>query len=350
MFKNYTSCFLSLLDTIFVNGYANRSLTRKFQLIFLKEKERLMIIDVHFHFMPRVKEEGIANTVEHVLRAAQIMGVKTDREAIMKKALETWGDATGEGLIALMDEAGIDLTVICMVDNADNELLKPEIMQRGNKRIGEVAQRFPGRVMALAGVDPRRPEAPDMMKQCFEEFGVKGLKYHPDNGFEPCSPESYKVLEVVVENKGILLTHTGPLPPPSRSKFADPSLLADLGVDFPGLKVIAAHMGAVNWRSWATLAAFQPNLYGDMAMWDSYAFGNYKLFCRELRDILDHVGVSKVLFGTDNPIFNTVMPTKKYIQLIKDLPTNAPDGIEFTKEEVDAILGGNAAKVLGLDQ
>ncbi|MBW1709991.1 MAG: class II aldolase/adducin family protein [Deltaproteobacteria bacterium] len=80
-------------------------------------------------------------------------------------------------------------------------------------------------------------------------------------------------------------------------------------------------------------------------MWDSYAFGNYRLFCRELRDILDYAGADKVLFGTDNPIFNTVMPTKEYIQLIKDLPANSPEGIEFTKEEVDGILGGNAAKV-----
>ncbi len=309
-----------------------------------------MIIDVHYHFMPGVKRESIAHTVEHAVRAAEIMGQKVDPEAVMNKALQTWGDPTGDGLIALMDESGIDLNLICLVDNANNERLKPEIMQRGNKMLADVAERFPDRVMALAGVDPRRPEAVDMMKQCFEEFGVKGLKYHPDHGYDPASPESYKVLEIVAQNNGILLTHTGPLPPPSRSKFADPSLLADLAVDFPEIKVIAAHMGAVNWRSWASLAAFQPTLYGDMAMWDSYAFGNYRLFCRELRDILDYAGASKVLFGTDNPIFNTVMPTKKYIQLIKDLPTNAPDGIKFTQEEVDGILGGNAAAMLGLDQ
>ncbi|MBW2060608.1 MAG: amidohydrolase [Deltaproteobacteria bacterium] len=307
-----------------------------------------MIIDVHYHFMPRVNEQGVAHTVKHALRAAEMMGIKVDPDELSKKAVETWGDPDGERLLALMDEAGIDLTLICMVDNMNNPLLTPEMMQRGNKRIGEVAQRYPERVMALAGVDPRRPEAADLMKQCFEEFGVKGLKYHPDHGYDPSGPDSYKVLEIVAQNNGILLTHTGPLMPPSRCKFADPSLLADLGVDFPGVKIIAAHMGAVEWRSWANLAAHQPNLYGDMAMWDSYAFGNYKLFCRELRDILDYAGANKVLFGTDNPIFNTVKPTKDYIQLIKDLPNSAPAGIEFTKEEVNAILGGNAASMLGL--
>jgi predicted TIM-barrel fold metal-dependent hydrolase len=108
-------------------------------------------------------------------------------------------------------------------------------------------------------------------------------------------------------------------------------------------------MGAVDWRSWANLAAHQPLLYGDLAMWDSYAFGRYGLFCRELRDILDYAGCHKVLFGTDNPLFNTIEPTRNWIQLLRDLPTHAPEGIRFTEEEIAAVLGGNAASILGLE-
>ena len=308
-----------------------------------------MIIDVHYHIMPIINEKRVALTAKHALRAAEIMGIKITPQELIKKALETWPDPTGERLIASMDEAGVDLTLICSVDNSDMEGLTPETIQYINKQMGDIRQKHPDRVMALAGIDPRRPNAADMLKQCFEEFGVSGLKYHPDHGYDPSGPESYKVLEVLIDNGGILLTHTGPLMPPARCKFADPSHLADLAVDFPELRVIAAHMGAINWRSWATLAAHQPNLYGDLAMWDAYAFGRYELFCRELRDILDYAGASKVLFGTDNPIFNTVQPTKNWIQLIKDLPHNAPKGIVFTEAEVRAILGANAATLLNLN-
>lgn len=308
-----------------------------------------MIIDIHYHLMPAVMEGMAARFAEHAARAAKIMGKTISLEAILKKALETWADPTGERLIALMDEAGIDVTVICMVDDATVPHLTPERIQKANRIVADVAYRYPDRVMALAGVDPRRPEAPDMLRRCFEEFGVKGLKYHPDYGYDPSGPESYKLLEVLAENRGILLTHTGPLMPPSRCKFADPRLLADLAVDFPELRVIAAHMGAVDWRSWANLAAHQPNLYGDLAMWDAQAFGHYGLFCRELRDILDYAGWDKVLFGTDNPLFNTVQPTKNWVQLLKELPAKAPAGIKFTEEEIAAILGGNAATVLGLE-
>jgi hypothetical protein len=42
------------------------------------------------------------------------------------------------------------------------------------------------------------------------------------------------------------------------------------------------------------------------------------------------------------------MSNKDYIQIVKDLPQNAPDGITITEEEVTAILGGAAARILGL--
>jgi predicted TIM-barrel fold metal-dependent hydrolase len=307
-----------------------------------------MIVDVHYHWMPSISEKAASRLVDHASRAARIMGTDIGPDTLKKKAMETWGDPSGERLIASMEESGIDVTVICIVDNAGVKQATVELIQKANRMACQIAKQYPGRVIALAGVDPRRPQAADMMKQCLEEFGARGVKYHPDFGYNPSGAESYKVLEVLAENKGILLTHTGPLPPPSLCKFADPMLLADLGVDFPEVRVIAAHMGAINWRPWAALAAHQPNLYGDLAMWDTYAFGRYDLFCRELRDILDYAGVSKVLFGTDNPIYSIIQPTGKWIQLIKDLPTKAPDGISFKEEEVAAILGANASSLLEL--
>ena len=309
-----------------------------------------MIIDIHYHHLvSKVTEQSVMGIARHAIRAARVMGKRISPEEIARRGVETWGDPTGEKLIESMEDSGVDLTVICLTDDSSGRDLSPEEMQENNRSAGAIASKYPGRVIALAGVDPRRPQAPDMMKQCFEEFGVRGLKYHPDHGYDPGGPESHKLLEVVVHNRGILLSHTGPLMPPARCNFADPTLLADLPVDFPELKIVAAHMGSINWRPWASLASFQPNLYGDLAMWDAYAFGHYELFCRELRAIIDFAGVSKVLFGTDNPIFSVLEPTKNWIRILRDLPTNAPNGLVFTQEETAAILGGNAADLLELD-
>ena len=307
-----------------------------------------MIVDVHYHMIPMMPEEMIESLLHDPIRMAKVMGKEIDYPSLFEKAKALWGDPEGDKLIKSMDEEGVDFTVICAVDNADNEVFTTELVEWQNKTVGEIAQRYPDRVMALAGVDPRREDAPDLLKKAFEECGMRGLKYHADYGYDPCGPASYRLLEIVQANEGVLLTHTGPLPPPSRAKYADPSLLADIGVDFPDLKVIAAHMGMVNWRPWAALASHQPNLYGDLAMWDVYAFGRYELFCRDLRDLIDFVGIEKVLFGTDDPIAQVVRPTREWIDLIRDLPTKAPTGIRFTEQEVYAILGGNAISLLGL--
>lgn len=307
-----------------------------------------MIIDSHYHQIPLMPEELISKTLQDPVRAAQRIGLKVDMAELTAKATAMWSDPDGEKLIAAMDESGIDFTLVCAIDNASSQTITEELVLLQNQMVGAVAQKYPDRVMALAGVDPRRPKALDLLTQCFEEFGMKGLKYHADYGYDPSGPQSYRLLEFLEKNEGILLSHTGPLTPPSRARFSDPLLLADIGVDFPNVKVIAAHMGYINWRPWASLAVHQPNLYGDLAMWDTFALGAYPLFCRELRDIIDFVGVEKVLFGTDDPVVKVIRPTSDWISLIKNLPRNAPEGITFTESEVDAILGGNAQKLLGI--
>jgi uncharacterized protein len=309
-----------------------------------------MIVDVHYHMIPMMPEEMIDSLLEDPIRVGRIMGKEVDHGTLVERAKALWGDPEGEKLLQSMEEAGIDFTVVCAVDNAESEVFTSELVEWQNRTVAEVARRNPDKVMALAGVDPRRENASDLLRQAFEEFGMRGLKYHADYGYDPSGPESYKLLEIVQENRGILLTHTGPLMPPARPKYSEPILLADIGVDFPDVKVIAAHMGQANWRPWAVLAGHQPNLYGDLAMWDAFAFGRYELFCRELRDLIDYAGVRKVLFGSDNPILQVVRNTRDWLALLRDLPSHAPDGIRFTEEEVTAILGGNAAALLGLDQ
>jgi len=309
-----------------------------------------MVVDVHYHLFPSdLPVEAIRGLVSQVVRLGRTMKKNTDMDQALQKAVETWPDPEGDKLMASMERHGIDFTVICTTDNVSNKDLTVDVTQKRNQVLGRIAGRHPDKVMALAGLDPRRPQAPDMMRRCFEEYGMKGLKYHPDVGYDPSGPDSYRLLEVLADQRGVLLSHTGPLWPPSRCRFAEPALLADIGVDFPEIKVIAAHMGHVNWRPWAALAAHQPNLYGDLAMWDLTAFGRYELFCRELRDLMDFAGASKVLFGTDNPVFELITETKDWIQLLKDLPVKAPDGINFREDEVNAILGANAALLLGLE-
>jgi predicted TIM-barrel fold metal-dependent hydrolase len=57
-----------------------------------------------------------------------------------------------------------------------------------------------------------------------------------------------------------------------------------------------------------------------------------------------------VLWGTDDPFENYTVPTDRFIRMMKDLPDKAPRGYEFSREEVALMLGGNAARLLGLGE
>jgi len=299
--------------------------------------------------MTAMSEKTAAEMVGMIAHEAKKMGMNPDYETLLKIAGQTWGDPLADRLIDAMDAAGIDMTVAVNVDNIQIKQFTPERMQMQNRMLGEAIRRHPGRIIGLAGIDPRRPEAADMARACLEEYGLRGFKYHPDHGFDPAGTESYRVLEILARHKGVLLSHAGPLMPRGRCKFADPMMLADIAIDFPEIKVIAAHMGGyINWRPWASLAAFQSTMYGDLAVWDTLACKNYNLFCRQLREVIDLAGPTKILFGSDAPIQTLLYPINTMVRFIRDLPEKAPAGIRFTGEEVDLMLGGNARTVFGL--
>jgi predicted TIM-barrel fold metal-dependent hydrolase len=317
-----------------------------------------MIIDAHHHMLPLTfNEKQIAKAAEFRFAnygpPARGGGVQVSLEEIRERLASYAPDPHGEKLLERMAREGIDRTVLLTVDNFELGVSDEDILDH-NKICADIANGSQGRIIPMAGIDPRRKDAPELFRRCIEEFGMKGLKWHPDHGYYPNSRESYAVLAVAEKLNVPLLTHTGPLPRSAsprgirRVKYCDPVYLDDITWDFPELRIIAAHMGRLAWRDWAQLAQFRPNLYGDLAMWQTFALTNYQQFCQDLRRILDVAGADSVLFGSDAPGFTCLVPNEQFIKIMYDLPNNAPAGTKFTREEINRIMGKNAEKVFNL--
>jgi predicted TIM-barrel fold metal-dependent hydrolase len=317
-----------------------------------------MIIDTHHHMLPLTYDEAaIAKEAERRYiqygPASRAQQIDLTVGELRRRLIEYTPDPDGAKLIKRMDKAGIDITFLCVMDNVETGMDDAAIMA-ANRTCAEIARKSGGRIMALVGVEPRRKGAPELYRRCIKEYGMKGLKWHCDNGYYPNTKEAYAILKVAEELGTPLLTHTGPLPatPGSpyipRAKYADVSLLDEVAQDFPGLKIIAAHMGRHQWRKWAEIAQFRRNVYGDLAMWQIFAVQNYERFCRDLRDMLDIAGTDSILFGSDGCGFTLLVSNEDFIRILRDLPRKAPAGIKFTDEEIDNILGKNAQKVYGL--
>ena len=307
-----------------------------------------MIVDVHYHFMRFPADENVARTmIEGLLRDGERAGIKKSVEEALPIYRDIMDDMEGDKLVKRMDENGIDVSAVIIVDNVDFGFDNERIM-RINKYCAKAAAKHPGRLISLAGIDPRRPDAPALFRRCIEEFGMKGLKWHPDNGYYPNSEEAYAVLEVANELGVPLLTHCSPLPS-SRAKYAQPIYLDDIALDFPNIDIIAAHMGNMWWHDWTALAQYKKNICGDLAMWQLFAVSRPGLFRRYLREILDIVAPDQVLFATDGPVFEPHISNGCWVELIRSLSTESTDGIRFSDTEVNAILGGNAARIFKLE-
>ncbi|MBI5115824.1 amidohydrolase family protein [Candidatus Poribacteria bacterium] len=305
-----------------------------------------IVVDVHYHFLPIIPEDFIDLLTGEIAYGFKKRGEAPDQETLRRTARETLIDPEGALVLERDRQLGVDVTCINITDFPVPGI-DAELVLRSNKIAADLARRNPEKFFAFAGIDPRRPAAAEIAKTCLENYGMIGIKWHPDFGFDPTSAEAYEVLKVLDKNNGILLTHTGYLPG-GRCKYTSLSQICDILVDFPDLRVIAAHMGKTAWHEWAGLAHDFPNLYGDLAVWSRYADRNYEFFCRQLRELTFYAGVEKVLWGTDDPFENHTVPTATFVKMMRELPVKSPKGYEFSKEEVDLMLGGNAARLLGI--
>ena len=304
-----------------------------------------MIIDTHYHYWHLPADEKAARgIVAGLLEDTARNGVRGTVDEVLPVLRDLMDDQDCDKLVKRMDRDGIDLTVLLVMDNADIPGFTGDRLLRINENCARAAARHPGRLIALAGVDPRRPDAPALFRRCLTDFRMSGLKWHPDNGFYPNSKEAYAMLEVAAEFAVPLVTHCGLLAR-SRAKFTHPLHLDDVALDFPGIPIIAAHLGHLWWREWLAIAQYKVNLYGDLSMWQLMAVSKPALFRRYLREIIDVLGPEQLLFATDGPVYEPLVSNRQWIDIIRSLTTESAEGIVFSQQEVDAMLGGNAARI-----
>lgn len=256
-------------------------------------------------------------------------------------------DPDGSRLVASMDEAGVDLSILLPMDwgpDFTGTKAVTEMVAEGFR----VAERHPGRILPFAGIDPRRPGAPDLMTGWLEQ-GARGLKLYPSCGWHPESDEAAALYAVCDAAAVPVLFHTGHPLPILDTALADPALLRGVAKSFPQMPIWLGHAGAPSWwREALELAAEFPNVRLEMSVWvwgDSTE-ADKELFTDHVAEALRTVGVSSLIFGSDNvsgakerkPGF-----LKNVLDVYRELPERlAQRHVAFSPTDLDLILGGTA--------
>lgn len=216
-------------------------------------------------------------------------------------------------------------------------LIKGQNAKQSNEKAAKLIKQFEGRAIGFAGFDPTSEDPIGDIDYAINELGFKGLKIIPslmgldinDELFYPCYERAQEL--------GVPITfHTGAgLIMGCRIKHVRPILIDDVAFDFPGLKIICAHLGCWDYMDVHSLLVRHPNVYSDLSAWPLdpryMDLVPWKLFEETVPD--------KLMLGSDYPAAQSPQGALESTRAL-------PIGEDF----MNKIIGGNAARLLGLNK
>ena len=230
-------------------------------------------------------------------------------------------DGTTGALLAGMDEAGVEVSVIC------NIATKPSQTKVIVEWCGQIRS---DRLEPLASVHPEDPEGPDWIGR-IADAGLAGIKLHPMYQSFAADDERMDPVYAAAAQTGLLVTfHCGrDIAYPPEDDRASPRRIRNVLDRHPGLKVVATHLGG--WRDWD---AVEEHLLGqDVYFETSFTLGH--LAARRVADMIRRHRADRMVFGSDWP-WNAQADEIARVRSLQ-----LPEDLE------ERLLATNAAELLG---
>lgn len=279
-----------------------------------------MIVDFHTHiFPPWVRERRS----EYLARDPCFQLLYTPPQAKM---------ATAEELVSSMDGDGVEVAVALNMGWAHHELCVET-----NSYILEAIARYPKRLVGFCAIQPLAGEhAIHEMERC-ARAGARGIgELRPDmQGFSLADRELLGPVAEAAKKLGLsILFHASePVGHEYKGKGRiTPEQLYGFISAFPGLTVVCAH-----WGGGLPFYALMPEVA--QALQDTYfdTAATPLLYRPQIFPLVaELIGVGKILFGSDYPL----LAPGPLISQVRSL--------DLAAEATEAILGGNARRLLAL--
>lgn len=190
-----------------------------------------------------------------------------------------------EGLIGTMDQAGVQMSLLC----PHSALFSPDY---GNEETLAIAHQYRDRIRGYLGINPNYPKAIERDLARFEEHAevLAGLKmlasYHQLRMDAPAFTPAWEFANA----KGLLvLCHTW-------GGDGSAEALQKIAPRYPNARIIMAHALHGQWDDAISMAQAYPNLYLDLcAVLDDRG---------PLERFVEAGLTQRLLFGTDNPWYH----------------------------------------------
>jgi len=279
-----------------------------------------MIIDFHTHvFPPRIKKN----------RSKYIDSDPCFAILYSKKDVRL---ATADELIASMDKAEVDISVIVNIGWTTHELCVET-----NDYILESMAKYPKRLVGFCTVQPNSYEAALAEVERCAQAGVRGVgELRPDMQLFELGDETVMqpLVEILKKYKLILLTHASePVGHEYPGKGGiTPDVLYPFITSFPDLTIVCAH-----WGGGLPFYALMPEVKRAMSnVFFDTAASPFLYSPQVYNQVIQLVGADKILFGSDYPLL-------EQSRLLKEIRS-----LDLPEEAKDLILSGNARRLLDI--
>jgi aminocarboxymuconate-semialdehyde decarboxylase len=324
-----------------------------------------MIIDVHNHYYPprylaEVERGGSVVRVAHDAQGQLLIQYPGDYNVVVRAHRDL------AERVRAMDEHGVAVQAISLTTpgvHVEEPRRGLELARLVNDEFAEAAARHPGRFAPLAALPLHDPTAAVLeLERAVTQLGHRGaLLFSNVNGRSLDDPAYFSLFEKLAELQVPAFLH--PTNPAALGAVADYRLTAIVGFLFdtttavlrlvfagvlerlPSLRLIIGHLGGtipfVAERADRAFEAYDecrahitrpPSEYLRRLYYDTVNFD-----ADALRLGLAFAGVDRIVFGSDYP--HQVGSIDRALAAVRSL--------DLTDAERDALLGGNAARLLG---
>jgi predicted TIM-barrel fold metal-dependent hydrolase len=269
-----------------------------------------------------------------------------------------------------MDQQGIDMQAVSLHVGqyhhwADRDLAT-KIVDIQNEKIAELCSQHPDRFVGLGAIALQHPDlAVQQMRHAISELNMRGFMITASiEGEELASPRFHPFWAAAEELDTVIFIHPRNFPAgqlrlggngrldnvignPLETTVALSHLIFEGTLDrFPGVKICAAHGGgylpsyigrsdhcASNTPQFCEAVGKLPSEYLNQLYFDSLIYTT-----ENLQHLINTVGAEQVVIGTDFPFGMGVSDAVDHVLSVPGL----------TAAQQEAILGGTAAKLLGI--
>jgi len=265
---------------------------------------------------------------------------------IVDAHLHCSGSERSDDVLRSLDDAGVDVGVLLAPFLSPGfSLDDAESLRRGNAHLARLVRDHRDRLVGLAVVDPRDPDAPRDLRHAIETLGLSGAKMVPTGWY----PHDADVQPVFAEAQRLgipLLFHSGIFIDGRSGRFCRPTFFEALR-DHPGLKVCLAHLGWP-WVDEAIAVGLIDRILGvqpDASLFRfDISFGPPPPYRKEaLGRALEVLGAELLQFGSDCFLPCSGAEIAERMGWVHALL----DELEVAADARDRIWGGTAAAWLG---